>query len=219
MTDLAAAVAAVIYVAAVVLLLAVQTWRHRRRTGSTGFNGFRERGPAARIAGIGFVVAVLAGLVAPLLTAVGLVPRVSIPVVVGAFGLVVAAAGLQLGMFAQRGMGRSWRIGVDSSETTDLVTDGLFGVIRNPIFTALLMIQVGTAAMALNWLSLAGAVVMLLACQLQTRLVEEPYLVSWHGQSYLNYASHVGRFIPGVGRLRSGSTASHKAGLDPMRGR
>ena len=215
MTDLAAAVAAVIYVAAVVLLLAVQTWRHRQRTGSTGFNGFRERGPAATIAGIGFVVAVLAGLVAPLLTAVGLVPRLNIPNFVGAFGIVVAAAGLQLGMFAQRGMGRSWRIGVDASETTDLVTDGLFGVIRNPIFTALLMIQAGTAAMALNWPSLGGTVVMLLACQLQTRLVEEPYLRSQHGQTYCDYAAQVGRFIPGVGRLRAG----YSAGLDPSRGR
>jgi hypothetical protein len=33
-------------------------------------------------------------------------------------------------------MGDSWRIGVDPSETTTLVRTGVFGWVRNPIFTA-----------------------------------------------------------------------------------
>lgn len=215
MSDLAAVAAAVIYAAAIVLLVFVAMWRHARTTGSTGFNGFVERGTSARIAGICFGLAVLTGLTAPILTVVGLLPRLNIPIVVGAFGTVVAAAGIQLGMAAQRRMGRSWRIGVDPKETTELVTDGAFGVVRNPIFTALLMIQIGTAAMALNWLSLGGAAVMFLACQIQTRRVEEPYLIARHGKSYLGYASRVGRFLPGAGRLPS----SVGARSDPARRR
>ena len=36
-------------------------------------------------------------------------------------------------------MGESWRIGVDPSETTTLVRTGVFGWVRNPIFTAMLV--------------------------------------------------------------------------------
>jgi protein-S-isoprenylcysteine O-methyltransferase Ste14 len=39
-------------------------------------------------------------------------------------------------MVSQYQMGNSWRVGVDPHETTELVSRGLFTVVRNPIFTA-----------------------------------------------------------------------------------
>jgi protein-S-isoprenylcysteine O-methyltransferase Ste14 len=216
MTELTAVAAGLLYLVAVVLLLAVRTWQQYRSTGSTGFNGFRgaAQDPAARVAGIGFAMAVLTGLVAPWLAAVGVVPVWGLPIAVTAVGAVVAAGGLLLGMTAQRAMGRSWRIGVDVAESTDLVTHGPFRLVRNPIFTALMMIQVGTAIMALSWLSLVGAVLMIAACQLQTRWVEEPYLRRRHPTTYPDYAATAGRFVPGLGRLHPTSLSPHAAG-DP----
>ena len=35
--------------------------------------------------------------------------------------------------------------------------------------------------------------------QLQVRLIEEPYLRQTHGSGYVDYASRVGRFVPGLG--------------------
>lgn len=203
MADLAAVAAGLLYAVATALLLGIQTWRQYRSTGSTGFNGFRgsRQTPLARVAGLGFVAAVVVGLVAPWLPATGLLPVWELPIVVGAFGTVAAAAGLQLGVTAQRAMGRSWRIGVDQAESTELVTGGVFRLVRNPIFTALLMIQAGTAAMALTWLSLTGALLMLAACQIQVRAVEEPYLLRSHPGAYPRYAALTGRFVPGIGRL------------------
>jgi protein-S-isoprenylcysteine O-methyltransferase Ste14 len=32
------------------------------------------------------------------------------------------------------------------------------------------------------------------------RKVEEPYLATTHGAAYVDYASRVGRFVPGVGK-------------------
>lgn len=203
MADLAAAAAGLVYAAATVLLLGVQTWRQYRTTGSAGFNGLRgaRQTTQARVAGLGFAGAVAVGLVAPWLAASGLLPVWELPIVVGAFGTVVAAAGLQLGVTAQRAMGRSWRIGVDQAETTELVTGGAFRLVRNPIFTALMMLQAGTAAMALTWLSLAGALLMFAACEIQARAVEEPYLLRRHRNAYRGYAALTGRFLPGLGRL------------------
>ncbi|WP_425308284.1 isoprenylcysteine carboxylmethyltransferase family protein [Ammonicoccus fulvus] len=204
MSELAAPAAGLVYAAAVVLLLIRRSWRQYRLTGSTGFNGFRgaAQDPAARAGGIGFAMAVLIGLVAPWLATAGLLPVWNVPLLVAAVGALVAAAGVRLGVTAQQAMGRSWRIGVDQTETTELVTDGPFRLIRNPIFTALMMIQTGTATMAPTWLSLIGAGLMIAACQVQTRLVEEPYLLARHDTAYRAYATAAGRFVPGAGRLR-----------------
>lgn len=215
MSDLAAVASGLLYLVAAVLLLVVRTWQQYRSTGATGFNGFRgaAQHPAAQVAGIGFATAVLTGLAAPWLAAAGVLPVWSLPIAVTAVGAVVAAGGLQLGMTAQRTMGRSWRIGVDVTEATDLVTDGPFRWIRNPIFTGLIMIQLGTATMAATWLSLVGAALMITACQIQTRLVEEPYLRSCH-TTYPDYAATAGRFVPGLGRFHPTPLSSHAAG-DP----
>lgn len=48
-------------------------------------------------------------------------------------------------LVAQSGMGSSWRIGVDPAERTELVTGGVFAVVHNPIFTAMLAAQAGLA--------------------------------------------------------------------------
>jgi protein-S-isoprenylcysteine O-methyltransferase Ste14 len=44
----------------------------------------------------------------------------------------------------------------------------------------------------------------LLSLEVQTRLVEEPFLAGRHGAAYLEYARAVGRFLPRIGRLRHG---------------
>jgi protein-S-isoprenylcysteine O-methyltransferase Ste14 len=50
----------------------------------------------------------------------------------------------------------------------------------------------------------AAFLVVVVAVQLQVRLVEEPYLRRLHGETYADYAQRVGRFFPGVGRLVRG---------------
>jgi len=98
-------------------------------------------------------------------------------------------------------MGDSWRIGVDPEESTALVTGGAFAIVRNPIFAAMLPAAVGLALMVPSALALIGAVALVIAVELQVRVVEEPYLLATHGDDYGNYARRVGRFVPSVGRL------------------
>lgn len=117
-------------------------------------------------------------------------------------------AGVALAVVAQNTMGTSWRVGVDTSERTDLVTHGLFAVIRNPIFTALLIIQCGTTLMAPTWVAVVGVGALGLACQLQIRLVEEPYLLTTHKTSYPSYAARVGRVVPFFSRLAHADAGS-----------
>jgi protein-S-isoprenylcysteine O-methyltransferase Ste14 len=102
---------------------------------------------------------------------------------------------------AQLDMGRSWRIGVDAAERTELVTKGTFSRSRNPIFTCMGGFAVATALAVPSAATLAGATLVITGVQMQVRLVEEPYLEATHGDAYRRYAAAVGRFVPGIGRL------------------
>lgn len=153
--------AAVLYAVGVVVLFGLRSWQQKRTTGSTGFNGFRaDRDLAARVAGLSFAAAALVGLVSPTLVLLGLLPLVKLGPVAAVIGLVLALAGFGLAVLAQQTMGRSWRIGVDPNERTDLVTQGVFRYVRNPIFTGMIAAQAGTVLLAPTWLALAGLAVL-----------------------------------------------------------
>ena len=97
-------------------------------------------------------------------------------------------------------MGASWRIGVDQAERTHLVSTGIFAVVRNPIFTAMVTAQTGMTLVAPTPLAVAALAALVLAVQLQVRVIEEPYLHRVHGAAYAAYTARVGRFLPGIGR-------------------
>ena len=115
-------------------------------------------------------------------------------------GAVIALIGILLTVAAQWQMGESWRIGVDPTECTTLVTNGVFGVVRNPIFTAMVVNAVGLTLLVANNVAVVGLVALIVALEIQVRLVEEPYLRATHGPAYANYAARSGRFLPGIGR-------------------
>jgi protein-S-isoprenylcysteine O-methyltransferase Ste14 len=189
-----------LYVLALVVLFGVRSWVQHRRTGSAGFHGISGTpADAGWWGGVLFVVAMIAGLVGPLLAVTGTVP-VDPPLALQSVGLVVALVGFAATLAAQTGLGPSWRIGVDPAERTELVTTGVFALARNPIFTAMVTAQAGVVLMVPTWVSVAALVALLAAVQLQVRSVEEPYLAAVHGTEYADYAARAGRFVPGIGR-------------------
>jgi protein-S-isoprenylcysteine O-methyltransferase Ste14 len=190
------------YLVFIGLSFGVRTVLHRRRTGSAGFNGMRGRvGSAEWWAGVSFALAVVAALVAPALQMFDVVDPVADSWFTRGAGAVLAALGIVAVLWAQGAMGISWRIGVDPAETTGLVTNGPFAVVRNPIFTAMIVASAGLTLLAPNLVAFGGLVVLLVAITLQVRVVEEPYLIRVHGDAYLAYARRVGRLLPGLGTL------------------
>lgn len=181
-----AVLAIALYVVFAVLGFGWRSWVQYRRTGSSGFRGVRGRlGSLEWLAGAGFVVALIAGLAAPVLQLAGAVSPVSVlqlPWLQGA-GTVLALVGIAATVYSQLDMGDSWRIGVDAGEATTLVRHGVFGWVRNPIFTAMLAFAAGITLMAPNAVALSAFGVLLGTIQLQVRVVEEPYLEGVHGDT------------------------------------
>ncbi len=200
-----AELALVLYGVYLGLAFGLRSWLQKRRTGSTGFHGISGRlGRSPEwLGGVLFVVALALGFAAPILDLAEIldpVPALDGDLAQGV-GVVLAFVGIDLTLYAQVAMGTAWRIGVDENERTTLVTNGPFAVVRNPIFAAMLPTAIGLALLVPNVAGLAGAVVLFVALELQTRVVEEPYLLTTHGAAYRDYAARVGRFLPRIGRL------------------
>jgi protein-S-isoprenylcysteine O-methyltransferase Ste14 len=182
------------------------------RTGDSGFRGLSGRpGTAQWWAGILFALALVAGLLGPITALAGLDPISPLDhSVIAIAGTLIAVAGIALTMITQYAMGTSWRIGVDPNEATALVTTGPFGIVRNPVFTAMATTGIGLTLMIPNLVSVAGTLALLVALQLQVRVVEEPYLLTTHGQAYRSYGATTGRFLPSIGRVTTTEPAPDK---------
>jgi protein-S-isoprenylcysteine O-methyltransferase Ste14 len=199
-----AATALILYGVSLAITFGVRVAVQVRRTGSTGLHGLApDATPLERLAGVLFVLALTMGAPAPALALLGVLePIPALDGVVGnALGIVLGVAGVGLTFGAQLAMGDSWRVGVDPEERTELVTGGPFGLVRNPIYSAMLPTVFGLVLMVPSVLAIAAFVTLLVALELQVRLVEEPYLLQVHGDAYVDYAGRVGRFVPGLGLL------------------
>ena len=196
-----AAAALVLEVAFGVLAFGARSWVQWRRTGDSGFRRVSSKSGAREVAAaVLFAAALVLLATAPVAELAGAVEPADAPAAAAVAGVVLACAGIVGTLAAQMAMGSSWRIGVDAGERTDLVTGGVFSLVRNPIFTAMAVGAVGLALMVPNVVALAAVAVLAAALELQVRGVEEPYLASVHGRAYIDYASRVGRFLPGLGK-------------------
>jgi protein-S-isoprenylcysteine O-methyltransferase Ste14 len=190
-----------------VLAFGVRIAIQLRTTGKTGLIGLREgAGLVDWLSGILFVGGMAIGVASPILVLNDTLDPISGLDVDGLhlIGILLAASGGLAVFAAQLGMGESWRIGVSDEERTDLITGGWFSLCRNPIYTSLIVGWLGLALIVPTWLAIAAVATIAAALELQVRFVEEPYLVRTHGEAYRAYASRVGRFLPGIGRLLPG---------------
>ena len=198
-----ASTALTLYITWAALAFGWRTLAQYRRTGDTGLRLHAEANTPQWWAKIGFVIAIAVGFAAPIAAVAGLdnVPALDASWLL-ATGVAVTIIGIVLTVVAQYAMGESWRIGVDTNERTALVTTGAFAIVRNPIFTAMLVTATGSTMTIQNVISITGLVALIAALEVQVRLVEEPYLLTAQGDSYRAYAHHVGRFAPGIGHIR-----------------
>lgn len=178
----------------VLLAFGWRTVAQLRATGSTGFVVHRERGLVATAAGLALTLGLLAVVAGVLLADERGWDAIAVA------GTSAMLGGIALCLAGQRAMGASWRIGVDPDERTALVTTGLFGRMRNPIFTAMLVFATGSALAVPGALSVLGLAVAAAGIVAQVLLVEEPHLRRQHGETYEQYVSRSGRFAPALHR-------------------
>lgn len=95
---------------------------------------------------------------------------------------------------AQSRMGKAWRIGIDHNNFTELVTDGVFSLSRNPIFLGMRINALGLFLAIPNILTLTILVVGDVLIQIHVRY-EEQHLLEFHGDAFMAYCQRVRRWL------------------------
>jgi protein-S-isoprenylcysteine O-methyltransferase Ste14 len=109
-------------------------------------------------------------------------------------GLILLHISLIWIVYAQISMGKSWRIGLDTENKTQLVTSGIFSLSRNPIFLGMMSCILAIFLIIPNLLTFCVLLLSYFVIQIQVRM-EEEFLTMQHGSSYLSYKNSVRRWL------------------------
>ena len=110
-------------------------------------------------------------------------------------GLIILALGVIAFTVSVLQMKDNWRAGVQREEKTELVTNGIYSISRNPAFLGFDLMYIGIMIAFFNWyLCIATCLVMVLF-HLQIVNVEEEFLVEAFGDEYIKYRKKVCRYL------------------------
>lgn len=115
--------------------------------------------------------------------------------IIAALAVLIALAALAATMVCWRKMGKSWRMGIDPGEKTQLIVSGPYAYVRNPIYALSSILMIASAIAVPSSLMFILAIIHLIFLQWEARR-EEKYLLTTHGEEFGRYMKTVGRFIP-----------------------
>ena len=115
--------------------------------------------------------------------------------IVRVMGAAVAIAGTIVFIIAVWTMRDNWRAGVSKTDQTELVTNGIYQISRNPAFLGFDLLYIGTLFMFFNWILCGLTVFAIIMYHLQIVNVEEDFLLATFGNEYLQYKKKVCRYI------------------------
>jgi protein-S-isoprenylcysteine O-methyltransferase Ste14 len=193
---------AVVFASAVVYWAGVwvQSRRIRRRIGRS--TNSRPRGPKERLLWAGWFVVVAGWLALPVLCAdgQGRMPGTAIlPVpaqaLLRALGITMAVAGYAGTLWCYVAMGNAWRMGVNRTEKTELVTRGPYKFVRHPIYLFQVIMVAAIPPLLPSVIALAILAIHLL-CVLTKAADEESHLRTILGQPYEAYCARTGGWWP-----------------------
>lgn len=113
-------------------------------------------------------------------------------------GVLIAWLGLLLRWWSFASLGQYFTVVVTTSADQPVVDRGPYRVLRHPSYTGLLLAFAGAGLMVGNWVSLAGAVGLMLAALGYRLQIEERALEAALGERYRDFAVSRARLIPYV---------------------
>ena len=110
-------------------------------------------------------------------------------------GAVLTAFGVLAFILSVLQMKDNWRAGVSKEDKTNLVTNGIYAISRNPAFLGFDLMYIGILLSFFHWYLCVATVVALVFFHLQIVNVEEDFLLETFGEEYLKYKKKVCRYI------------------------
>jgi protein-S-isoprenylcysteine O-methyltransferase Ste14 len=178
--------------------VARMAWKMRRKTGRAA--NFIPAEPLGRVLRLLWQPVVIAWIFLPLVASFISVPLFAFAPLITSplqqwIGVAVALICFLATRVCWRRMGKSWRMGIDPTEKTELVSTGPYAYVRHPIYALSSLMMLATVMVLPSPLMIGIAMLHLLLLQWEARR-EEKNLSRLHGPQYDQYCARVGRFFP-----------------------
>ena len=110
-------------------------------------------------------------------------------------GVVITIFGVLVFIVSVAQMKDNWRAGVQREDKTNLVTEGIYSISRNPAFLGFDLMYIGILFTFFNWFLCFATSFAVVFFHLQIVNVEEEFLTEAFQNEYLQYKSKVCRYL------------------------
>ncbi len=111
-------------------------------------------------------------------------------------GILVEIAALVLFRATHVQLGRNWSISLETREKHELVTSGLYGWVRHPMYSSFLLSAVAQVLLLQNWVAGFAGLVGFLVLFLFRVGREEGLMTDTFGEQYRDYSRRTARIVP-----------------------
>jgi protein-S-isoprenylcysteine O-methyltransferase Ste14 len=122
-------------------------------------------------------------------------------------GIVVAIAALVMFRLTHKALGRNWSVSLEVRENHKLITEGVYGQVRHPMYTAFWLWAVAQALLLPNWVAGLSGLIGFGTLYVLRVGEEERLMIDAFGEAYRTYMGRTARLIPSFTTLRSARTA------------
>ena len=120
----------------------------------------------------------------------------TLPVWAGWLGVVIGAAGLFVFWRAHADLGVNWSPTLEIREKHELITRGIYGVIRHPMYASQWLLVIAQPLLLQNWIAGFLNLLVFIAFYLLRVKAEEQLMIEQFGESYRTYMQKVGAVFP-----------------------
>ena len=115
-------------------------------------------------------------------------------IIIEILGTIVTIIGVLIFLLATINMKENWRAGIDKSQKTELITNGVYLYSSNPAFVGFDLFYIGIVLMSPSILLIISSALVIICLHLQI-LEEEKYLANTFGHPYIIYKNKVRRYF------------------------
>ncbi|MBI2862634.1 MAG: isoprenylcysteine carboxylmethyltransferase family protein [Chloroflexi bacterium] len=117
-----------------------------------------------------------------------------------AMGILILGTALWLFWRAHHDLGAYWSPSLEFSANQPLITDGVYGSMRHPMYASQLLFGLSQALLLQNWIAGLGGLITFLLLYFVRVPKEEVMMLGQFGEQYRDYCERTGRILPRLGR-------------------
>ena len=114
---------------------------------------------------------------------------------VGSIGLSISIIGAIIACVSRYLLGNNWSLSVQRKESHQLIQNGIYKIVRHPIYTGLLLLFIGNAIIVGDYRAIIAILIVFISLWLKLKR-EEKLLTETFGTEYTEYKNRTKALIP-----------------------